>query len=190
MSNSADRSMHPIWSIPPAWPSGGGASDSRVAPTPFVSWVFAVAIVAAVAAPWLIHLVPGTSAPLGPILLPIFYAPMLAALMLRLPLAVAISVLAPIISQYLTGMPPDAVLPSLMLQVACFVIVLRALRALPWVAAVPGAYVVGLGSAAILVHVVGAAPIDVSGTIAVAWPGIVVLTGLGLLADRTVRRTR
>ena len=190
MSKATDRPMHPIWNIPAVWPAAGHASPTRLALTPVTSWVLGVGIVAAIVAPWLVHLIPGTSAALGPTLLPIFYAPMLAALMLRLPLAVAVSVVAPLFSQYLTGMPPAAVLPSLMLQVACFVIVLRALRNLPWVAAVPVAYVVGLGSAAILTRVVGAVPIDVAGTIAVAWPGIVVLTGLGMLVDRTVRSTR
>jgi hypothetical protein len=158
-----------------------------MAPTTAVSWVLGVGILAAIAAPWLIHLIPGTSAPLGPMLLPIFYAPVLAALMLRLPLAVAISVVAPIVSQYLTGMPPPAILPGLMLQVACFVVALRVLRSLPWVVAVPVAYLVGLVSAAIMARVVGAASIDVAGTIEVAWPGIAVLTGLGLLVDRLLR---
>ena len=187
MSNATDRPVHTIWSIPPAWPATGSNSGIRTAPTAAVSWTLGVGIVAAIAAPWLIHLIPGTSTPLGPTLLPIFYAPMLAALMLRLPLAIAVSVAAPIVSQYLTGMPPQATIPSLMLQVACFVVALRVLRTLPWVVSVPVAYVVGLVSAAMVSRVVGAAPIDVVGTIEVAWPGIVVLTGLGLLADRLLR---
>lgn len=178
-----------IWNIPRAWPATGGDTGVRMAPTPAVSWVLGFGILAAIAAPWLIHLIPGTSAPLGPILLPIFYAPMLAALMLRLPLAVAVSVVAPIVSQFLTGMPPQAILPSLMLQIACFVVALRLLRSLPWVVAVPVAYVVGLVSAAIMTRVFGVAPIDVVGTIETAWPGIAVLTGLGLLADRLLRDT-
>jgi len=178
-----------IWSIPSAWPTIGSDTGVRMAPTTTASWVLGVGFLAAIAAPWLIHLIPGTSAPLGPILLPIFYAPMLAALMLRLPLAVAVSVVAPLVSQYLTGMPPQAVLPSVMLQVACFVVALRVLRTLPWVVAVPAAYVVGLVSAVIWTRVVGAAPIDAVGTMEVAWPGIAVLTGLGLLADRLLRGT-
>ena len=110
-------------------------------------------------------------------------------MMLRLPLAVAVSVVAPIVGQYLTGMPPHAILPGLMLQVACFVVALRVLRALPWVVAVPVAYVVGLVSAAVMTRVVGTAPIDVMGTIEVAWLGIAALTGLGLLAGRLLRGT-
>lgn len=187
MSNAAERSVRTIWSIPPAWPAIGGSYGARVSPTPVLAWVLGVGILAAIAAPWLVHLIPGTSVPLGPVLLPMFYAPMLAALMLRLPLAVAVSIGTPIISQYLTGLPPAAVLPSLMLQIACFVIALRAIRALPWVVAVAAAYAVGLASAAIVARLVGATPIDVMGTIAVGWPGIVVLAGLGLLADRLLR---
>ncbi len=189
MSNTANRSVPTIWSIPPAWPTTRSDTGVRMAPTAAVSWVLGVGILAAIAAPWLIHVIPGASAPIGPILLPIFYAPMLAALMLRLPLAVAVSVIAPIVSQYLTGMPPQAILPSLMLQIACFVVALRVLRSLPWVLAVPVAYVVGLASAAIMTRIVGATPIDVVGTIEVAWPGIAILTGLGLLADRLLRGT-
>ena len=184
MSNAADRPMHRIWSIPSTWPATGSDTGVRMAPTAAVSWALGAGMLAAIAAPWLIHLIPVAGASLGPILLPIFYAPMLAALMLRLPLAVAVSVVAPIVSQYLTGMPPQAILPSLMIQVACFVVALRVLRTLPWVVAVPAAYVVGLVTAAMVSRVVGAAPIDVVGTIEVAWPGIAVLAGLGLSADR------
>lgn len=187
MSNAAARPVHRIWSIPSAWPRTGSTYDARVAPTPIVAWVVGVAILAAIAAPWLVHLIPGTGAPLGPVLLPIFYAPMMAALVLRLPLAVAVSITAPLISRYLTGMPPEAMLPSLMLQIACFVFALRALRTLPWVVAVPVAYFLGLVAAAMVAQVVGAAPIDVVGTIGVGWPGIALLGGLGLVADRLVR---
>jgi hypothetical protein len=156
---------------------------------PLVSKALGVGIVAAIAAPWLVHVVPVSDVRLGPMLLPIFYAPMLAALLLRLPVAVAISVATPIVSQQLTGMPPEAILPALMLQIACFVTAIRVLRVLPWMVVVPVAYVVGLVSAAILTQVVGVATVDVGGTIQAGWPGIAVLAVLGLLADRLLRRT-
>lgn len=114
MSNPVGGPVHPIWNVPPAWPNSGSSPGTLVVPIPRVSKVLALGIVLAIAAPWLVHLVPVSGAPLGPILLPMFYAPMQAALMLRLPVAVAVSVGAPILSQYLTGMPPQAILPVLM----------------------------------------------------------------------------
>lgn len=189
MSNPVDRSAHSIWSIPRAWPAAGGVSRSPVAPVPLVSGVLGVAIVAAIAAPWLVHLIPVSGAPLGPVLLPIFYAPMLAALILRLPVAVAISVATPIVSQGVTGMPPEALLPALMLQIVGFVVAIRALRMLPWVVVVPTAYLIGLVAAAILTPLIGAATIEVASALQTGWPGVVVLAGLGLVADRLLRRT-
>lgn len=188
-SNPANLAVHSIWSIPPAWPGAGSRPGSEVAPIPLVSKVLGIGIVVAIAAPWLVHVIPASGPPLGPLLLPIFYAPMLAALLLRLPVAVAVSVATPIVSQQLTGMPPEAIVPSLMLQIACFVTAIRVLRALPWIVVVPVAYLVGLASSAVLTQVVGIATIDVAGTIQTGWPGIVALAGLGLLADRLLRRT-
>ena len=69
MSNAAGRTVRTTWSIPPAWPTSGSDTSVRLAPTTAASWVPGVAILAAIEAPWLIHLIPGTSAPLGPILL-------------------------------------------------------------------------------------------------------------------------
>lgn len=189
MSKTLVRPARSIWSIPAAWPKAGTTNHTAASPLPIVASVLAAGILVAVTAPWLVHLLRSTGSPLGPTLLPIFYAPMLAALMLRLPLAVAVSVGTPLISQELTGLPPAAVLPSLMLQVACFVIVLRAIRVLPWVVAVPIAYLGGLASASMLAQLVGATAIDVLSTLEAGWPGIVVLAALGLLADRLLRRT-
>ena len=189
MSNSANRPMHSIWSIPPAWPGAAVRPGAETAPIPRVSKVLGIGIVLAVAAPWLVHVIPGSGAPLGPMLLPIFYAPMLAALLLRLPVAVAVSVATPIISQYLTGMPPAPILPGLLLQVLCFVVAIRVLRVMPWVVVVPVAYLIGLASSAALAQAIGVATLDVAGTIQAGWPGIMVLAGLGLLADRSLRRT-
>ena len=189
MSNSANRSVHSVWSIPRAWPGAGVRSGSQVAPIPLVSTVLGIGIVVAVAAPWLIHVIPGPGAPLGPMLLPIFYAPMLAALLLRLPLAVAVSVATPIISQYLTGMPPAPILPGLLLQVLCFVVAIRVLRMLPWMVVVPVAYLIGLTLSAALTEAIGVATVDVAGTIQAGWPVILALAGLGWLADRLLRGT-
>ena len=189
MSNPVNRPVHSVWSIPPGWPGAGGRSGSQVAPIPLVSNLLGVGIVMAVVAPWLIHVIPGSGAPLGPMLLPIFYAPMLAALLLRLPLAVAVSVATPIISQYLTGMPPAPILPSLLLQVLCFVIAIRALRVLPWVVVVPVAYLIGLVLSAALTQAIGVTTVDVAVTIQAGWPGIAALAGLGWLADRLLRGT-
>ena len=66
MSNAADRPVATIWSIPPAWPATRSDTGVRMAPTPAVSWVLSVGILLALAAPWRIPLIPGTSPPLGP----------------------------------------------------------------------------------------------------------------------------
>ena len=172
-------------------PNGSKSWDCAysIVPMPLVSKALGVGIVAAIAAPWLVHVVPVSDVRLGPMLLPIFYAPMLAALLLRLPVAVAISVATPIVSQQLTGMPPEAILPALMLQIACFVTAIRVLRMFPWVVVVPVAYLIGLASAAVLTQAIGVATVDVAGTVEAGWPGIAALAGLGLLADRLLRRS-
>lgn len=58
------------------------------------------------ALPLLFHLLPASGVPLGARLLPIFYAPLLAALLFPPVVALSASLIAPFINHALTGNPP------------------------------------------------------------------------------------
>lgn len=80
----------------------------------------AVAVAASVAVPFLVHSVPSGQA-LGSALLPIFWAPLIAALVFGTIPAFAAALLAPALNHLVTGMPPTPVLPSLTLELVLFV---------------------------------------------------------------------
>jgi hypothetical protein len=147
-----------------------------------------VGIVVAVFAPWLAHLVPVQGTPLGPTLLPMFYAPLLAALLLRLPAAVAVSMATPIVSRLLTGMPADPVLPGMVLQIALFVVAVRLLRRYHWLLVVPAAYVASLVTAGLVTAMMpDIAAVSITGTLQTGWPGLAILAGLGYLTHKALR---
>ena len=186
MSQSTTQATHPVWQIPTI--GSAAAISSTAVPSSPAAVALGAGIVVAVIAPWLAHLVPVQGTPLGPTLLPMFYAPLLAALLLRLPLAVAVSAATPIVSRFLTGMPADPILPGMVLQIALFVIAIRALRRHHWLLVVPAAY---LGSLVITGMVTATmadvATTSVTGTLQTGWPGVVILAGLGLLAHKSLR---
>jgi hypothetical protein len=186
MRRQATETTHPVWQIP-ASGSGAAVVSSAVPSTP-TAVALGVGIAAAVFAPWLVHLVPVEGPPLGPVLLPMFYAPLLAALLLRLPPAIAISALTPVVSRLLTGLPAEAVLPGLVLQVALFVVGIRLLRRFPWVLAAPAAYLAALATtAAVTALGPGLTPVHFADTLATGWPGVVIIAGIGLAASKTLR---
>ncbi len=180
------EAKHPIWQIPTA--ASGAVVRSTAIPSPTAAVALGAGGVLAMLAPWFVHLAPAASPGLGPVLLPMFYAPLLAALLLRLPLAVAVSALTPFVARLLTGLPADPVLLALVLQIAAFVIALRALQRFHWSFVVPIAYLIGVGSAAIISAVLpGMAVVDFLGTLQTGWPGILVLSVIGTVAHHTLR---
>lgn len=143
--------------------------------------------------PFLIHVlpVPGDSR-LGPRLLPMFYAPLLAVLVGRLPTALLVAILAPWLNWALTGHPPPLFAAAMMVELTVFAMTLRALMArftLHWSFAVP-AFVASksvMTALAALIpalsggRAVGTWAVDSTVT---ALPGIAVLVALTVLVMR------
>jgi hypothetical protein len=134
--------------------------------------------------PFLIHVlpVPETSR-LGARLLPMFYAPLLAALWGRMATAWLCALLAPGLNWALTGHPAPPGTYAMMIQLLVFVVVVRALLAragIRWFVAVP-AYLAGIG-AALLVAVIF--PALIGGRPPMAWAAqsaVMSLPGVGVL---------
>ncbi len=151
--------------------------------------ITAVALAASAALPVLVHLLPaGASGPIGPRLLPIFFAPLIAVLMGRPGVALITAALAPVINHLLTGSPAPAMLATLTLQLLLFAAALTVLRKparalLPLLA--PLAY---LGAVLAVPHVLGfltgfpwlsglaVIPAPQAGALLLqAWPGLLVI---------------
>jgi len=143
--------------------------------------------------PYMVHILPvPDDARLGPRLLPIFYAPLLATLWGRLGTAAAVALLAPAGNWALTGHPAPAGIVVMTVQLVGFVAALRGLIAGAGVScflAVP-AYVAGLAGSALLAAL---APALIGGQPALAWavhsaviglPGIAILVLISWLALR------
>jgi hypothetical protein len=144
-----------------------------------------VGLVAALALPYLVHLLPADGGPpQGARLLPIFYAGLVLALRGATVPALAVAVLAPLLNRALTGMPAGPMLPTLMTELLVFTVLIVAAvrfapRAAPYLG--PFAYLVAAVVARPLL-VPGAAPLaTLSTTIPVAWIGLVMLLAVGIL---------
>lgn len=145
------------------------------------------AVAASVALPFAVHLLPTGSA-VGAALLPIFWAPLLAAAFFGPVPALAAAVLAPAVNHLVTGMPPEFIVPSLTAELLVFVALLflayRSDLLRRSVVVAPLAYLVArlaVGGAMVLA---GSAPAGWSGLFAAlpgAWPGYLALLVLGLV---------
>lgn len=143
--------------------------------------------------PFLIHLLPvPDDSRLGARLLPMFYAPLLAALLGRTPSAFGVALLAPWVNWLLTGHPVPRTAVVMTLQLVVFVAALRLLLARlgpRWYLAAP-AYLLGLGAslvAALLQPALigGRPPLAwAAGTLTLALPGVAILLALNWLALR------
>lgn len=143
--------------------------------------------------PFMIHIipVPGDSQ-WGPRLLPMFYAPLLAALWGRVRSAAAVALLAPWLNWALTSHPAPPMALVTMVELSAFVLVVRLLLAGAgprWYLSAP-AYLAALAAAAL---VAGCFPALVGGRPALGWaaqsmvtgePGIVILLVINWLALR------
>ncbi len=143
--------------------------------------------------PFMIHIIPvPEDSQLGPRLLPMFYAPLLAALLGRLRTAAVVALLAPWLNWALTGHPTPPTAVVTMVELAAFALVVRVLLAgvgPRWYLAAP-AYFAGMAAAAL---VAGFFPGLVGGRPALTWavrsiatgePGIVILLLINWLALR------
>ncbi len=80
--------------------------------------------------PFLIHLVPvGGELHWGPMLLPMFYAPILAAYFCRIHVGVAVCFLAPLLNLLFTGRPTPVMAGIITAELLLFFLILQILRA-------------------------------------------------------------
>ncbi len=143
--------------------------------------------------PFLIHVLPvPDDSRIGARLLPMFYAPLLAALLGRTSAAFGVALLAPWANWLLTGHPLPRTGVVMTLQLVVFVAALRLLLARVgrrWYLAAP-AYLLALGASlfAALLHpalIGGRAPFAwAATTLTLAFPGIAILVFLNWLALR------
>lgn len=144
--------------------------------------------------PFMIHILPvPDDVRLGPRLLPIFYAPLLASLLGRAQTAVIVAIVAPWLNWLLTRHPAPAGGVVMTVQLLTFVLCLRAmLRAVGprWYLAFP-AYIGCLVAAALVVTLFppligGRAALEwFASTIRIGWPGIAILVLINWLAIRS-----
>lgn len=147
--------------------------------------------------PFSIHLLPvPEEARLGPRLLPIFYAPLLATLLGRRQSAVAVAALAPWLNWLVTGYPRPPAAWLTMLELLVFVFALRVLLASAgrrWYLAAP-AYLAGMLAAALAATV---HPAVIAGHPAAPWlahsialglPGLAILVLINWVVVRTYPR--
>lgn len=153
----------------------------------------AAAVAASVAIPFLVHLLPG-GASIGASLLPIFWAPLLAAVFFGPVPAVAAALLAPALNHLITGMPPAFVVTSLTVELAIFVALLMVgvnsagSKRSPLLA--PLAYLIARVGAGALLVAVGASSAPLSAVftgLTAAIPGLLslfIINGAALLVTR------
>jgi hypothetical protein len=176
-------------------PEASFASGSRAARFLTVSLAreLGILLCLSVMFPYMIHVIPVPgNAQLGPRLLPVFYAPLLAALLGRTRSAVVVALLAPWLNWALTAhpSPPGAVVMTI--ELLGFVLVLRVLLAAAgarWYLAAP-AYFSGktaaVLAAAFFPALIGgqAAPAWAAQSVAIGAPGIAILVLINWLVLR------
>ena len=154
---------------------------------------FQIAVVGLALLPFLFHIIPvSTDTPLGARLLPIFYAPLLAALYFRIGIAVALAALVPWISHILLGMPPPGMAGLLSAELLLFVlfvlILVNAMGPRWWMG--PAAYLLTKPFSGILLVLLPDLLVPVpylahlSGAVTRSWPGLIALAVIGWIATR------
>lgn len=187
--------LNPLPCIPIAMPEPSSAGVSRA--TRFLTVSLArelgILLCLSVMFPFMIHVIPvPENAQLGPRLLPMFYAPLLAALLGRTRSALVVALLAPWLNWALTSYPFPRSALVMMVQLLAFVVAVRALLAgfgARWFIATP-AYLSGM-AAAVLAAAIFPGLIGGRGalewaahTVAIGLPGIAILMLINWLAIR------
>ena len=140
--------------------------------------------------PVLFHLLPSSlGSSMGPQLLPIFYAPFIAVLFFRLPIALILGILAPFANWLFFGKPSIELVSQLACELSVFVLIAHALKewkGIRWLNA-PFSFIaakigVWLGMMGLVwLQVEGVTPIFFSKAVEFAAPGIFILLGLNIL---------
>ena len=187
--------MTPPLSLPIAMSETATAGNNRAARfmTVSVARELGILLSLSVMFPFMIHLIPVPgNAQLGPRLLPMFYAPLLAALWGRTRSSVVVALLAPWLNWVLTSHPTPLSAIVMMVQLLVFVLTLRMLLTrlgAHWLLALP-AFFSGLAAAALVTAVF---PALIGGQASLAWatqsvalglPGIGILILISWLALR------
>lgn len=143
--------------------------------------------------PFMIHILPvPDDARLGPRLLPMFYAPLLAALLGRTGSALIVSLVAPWLNWLITSHPVPPMAAVMTVQLLVFVLCLRLMLArmgLRWFLAAP-AYFAAMVATALVVAVfpelIGARPVIawLAQSVTIGLPGIGVLLLINALVIR------
>lgn len=152
-----------------------------------------VFLVLAMLSPWVVHFIPSwDDSPIGAKLLPIFYAPLIAAVTGRGQVAVCVALLAPWVNHLLFGMPARPIAILLTIELAVFSIVATSLASrwsgqawlgpVAYLAAKPLSFLTLLVFPSILPPL-SAAAYTATSTIN-AWPGLVVLAILSAMVNK------
>jgi len=79
-------------------------------------------VIASALIPFFIHLIPPfTNAPVGAVLLPMFYAPLVAVLLFRYHVGLIAAILAPVLNALITGAPAWPLTATLTIELMAFV---------------------------------------------------------------------
>jgi hypothetical protein len=154
--------------------------------------VTAVGLLGALALPFVVHAIPyGGTVPLGAQLLPIFFVGVVLIARGQPLSALLVAAASPWLNQQLTGMPAGPMLSTLTVELLLFTLLLLALRrawplALPYAA--PVAYLAASVAARWLLTGDAASWARLGTTLEHAWPGLLLLLVIGIVA--TPRRTR
>ncbi len=152
---------------------------------------FNVAVVGLALLPFLVHFLPlSNDTPLGARLLPIFYAPLLAALYWRIGIAVSLAALVPWISHMLMGHPEPGMAGLLMVELLLFVLWILVLASWLgprwWMG--PAAYLLTKPLSGILLILLRELLVPIAymdhltGAVTRSWPGLIALAIIGMLA--------
>lgn len=147
----------------------------------------ALALAVSTALPVIVHLLPaGAQGPIGPRLLPIFFAPLIAVLLGRPLAGLIVALLAPVTNHLLTGAPAQAMLPTLTLQLLLFTSMVALLRRPAWPLLVLLTPLVYLGAVQLAPHVIDwlnswvnlpvIPALALDDLLNLTWPGLLVMT--------------
>ncbi len=105
---------------------------SSIAAEPLIKKLQVLEITALLAATvfiqFVVHLIPsGNQVPLGAILLPMFYIPLITLIFYKLHVALVVTAAAPIFNYFLTGSPKPEILPLVTFELLVFVLILTLL---------------------------------------------------------------
>lgn len=165
--------------------NGGSTFGSLVARSQRMVWETALVFAGAMILPFLVHLAPQSGqTPIGAVWLPMFYAPLIAALLDKPQAGFIAGVLAPVVNGLMTGQPEGLLMWTLSFEIGLFVLAAYAIgrsrRAVRWAwAAGLGGYVIAKVGAYLLFSTLGQTG-DVNFTAMVnAWPGMLIFLILG-----------